>query len=449
MLKLIRDVAEWGIRPDAPAEEAHRFRLTNVLFLFMFFASIFQTAACFVVGNVEAGTLNSTAPIVFGCGLMLMKRGHHVAARVGVLGIAYSAGYAMVASLGPESYFQFIYLFSSAFALIVFSTKEKLLLTLGLITPLVFFALLEITNYEPVFGMSQKSPSGGQLVFMRLISIGLVWLMMTLHFLYSIRARVRLQQQLISSAKMVAMARMAAGIAHEVNNPLQLIVSYADRLKGLAGMTASSTDQIAMVADKIQSVAMRIAAINKGLLGLSRDASGDPFENVSVRSIILLALDFSRARIESQEIEVRFKEPPREWAVIGRETQLSEVLLNVLNNASDALEDQVEKWIEIETEAERDWILVTVTDSGPGVVAQFHNKIFDPFFTTKPSAAGTGLGLSLSRAIMSAHGGRIEFEPVAAGARFRIRFPRGSELTETYHAIDSDRDSAPDGNTNL
>ena len=434
VLKHIRRIAEWGIHPDTPLEQAHHFRLTNVLLLFMFFASFLQTALCFLTGAYDAGLLNSTAPVVFGSGLLLMKEGRTTIARVFVVIISYTAGYAVVASMGPESYFQFIFLFASAFSLAFFSVHERGLLAFGLITPIFYFALLEITHYEPVLGMSRAQPGPNQIIAMRIVSMVIIWSLMVFHFFYFIRDRRKAQEQLVSSAKMVSMGRMAAGIAHEVNNPLQLIVSHAERMKNMATKafapaSDASPDRLIAVADQIQSVAMRIGSINKGLLAISRDAASDPMHEVSVRTVLNLSLDLCRAHLESNRVELRVSEFPQTWTVIGRETQLSEVILNLLNNAYDAVLEAAVRRIEIEVKAEREWIEIAISDSGPGVSPKVVHRIFDPFFTTKPLGKGTGLGLSISHGIMAAHGGHIAYDPRASGARFLIRIPRGVDLS--------------------
>lgn len=428
MLELIRRVSEWGVRPDTPIDRVHRFRLTNVLLLFMFFASIGETALCFGSGAYEAGLLNSTAPLVFGTGLWLMKSGYTTVARLFVVILSSFGAYALVASLGPESYFQFILLFASAFAIATFSFEEKALMCVGVFLPLLCFVILEVTHYAPILGMSRPDFTTNQITLMHIVSVSLVWTLMMMHFVFFMRDRRRSQAQLILSAKMVAMARMASGLAHEVNNPLQLIVSYAERIMKQSGAATGAQAQVTESAQQIQSVAMRIASINKGLLALSRDTTHDPFLDVSARAMVKVALDFCRAHLEARQIQLHLDEIPAEWCISGRETQLSEVILNVLNNAYDAVSDQVEKWIRIEVKADREWIEFVISDSGEGVSEKVAGRIFDPFFTTKPPGKGTGLGLSISQSIVVAHGGQIYCDRGSSFTKFVVRLPRCEDL---------------------
>jgi C4-dicarboxylate-specific signal transduction histidine kinase len=143
-----------------------------------------------------------------------------------------------------------------------------------------------------------------------------------------------------------------------------------------------------------------------------------------VRSIVNHSLDYCRARLESHRVDLVISNIPDDWNVIGRETQLSEVVLNVLNNAFDAVIDSPRKRIEVDVISQGDWVDVSIRDSGPGVSPKVRHRIFDPFFTTKPIGQGTGLGLSVSQGIMAAHGGQIFYDPTSAGARFVIRIAR-------------------------
>lgn len=427
MTQYIRRVAEWGIRPDTPVDIAHHYRLTNVLLLSMFVASFFMTPICFVIGASQAGQVNLAAPFVFGGGLLLMRLGRPNLARLFVLGAGFAATYAMVASLGPESYFQFVFLFASGFAFAFFSTEEKFLLAFGLLAPLGCFIALELTHYEPVFGMTRPEFNDSNTLVIRIASSAVTWFLMVFYFLYFNRDRRKAQERLVSSAKMAALGRMAAGIAHEINNPLQIIVAHADRMKRIMESGEGPSEKILDGLNQIQSVAMRIASINKGLLALSRNTASDPLVPVPVRSILKLALEFCQAHWESRQIELRLGVIPSGLTVVGRETQLTEVLLNILDNAYDAVSESRSKWIQIDIVTEREHVELIVTDSGSGVDPAILHRIFDPFFTTKPVGQGTGLGLSVSHAIMAAHGGQIFYDAKSGQSRFVIRAPRGPD----------------------
>jgi signal transduction histidine kinase len=426
-MELFRRVTAWGIREDTPFEEATYLRLTNVLLLFMLIGSVFETAACFAAGAYQAGLLNSTAPFLFGGGLLLMRSGRTLVARLLVLTIAYLAGYALATILGPEAQIQLLLLFASAISFTFFSLEQWPYILYGLALPIVCFVLLELTRYEPVFGFTRTSLPASALLLIRVSLVMIIWLLVVAQVAYHIRARRRTQEQLVSSAKMVALGQMASGIAHEVNNPLFLIVAHAERLENIATSGTVPAQQALEIAGKIQDIAMRIGAIVHGLQTLSRDASGDPFVELPLHSLVSLTLDYCNARIRSQQVELRIRQIPEKWTVIGREAQLSEVILNVLDNALDAVVHLDTRWIEIEAGETKESVEIKITDSGSGIASELRKKIFDPFFTTKPVGKGTGLGLSVSRGIMAAHGGKIAYDENFPGTRFVIRVPRGRD----------------------
>lgn len=423
MTKWIRQISEWGITSDTPSEQAYHFRLTNVLLLFMFFASIAETILLYATGANASAMLNATAPFAFGGGLLLMKLGYTLFSRVAVLTIAFSAGYVLVASLGPESYFQFIFLFASAFAMVFFSNSERILRLVGIGAPLIAFVSLELTGFHPVL-LPRSAVSPQAYATMRAMSVVIIWLVMTIHFSYFIRGRKKLEEQLISSAKMVAMGRVAAGIAHEVNNPLQTIVYNAEKLQAAAESGTVDIKKVGESAAQINNVAMRIATIVKSLLALSRDASTYSTSEVELNEVVSSALDFCRSRFEGQNIKIDFNHDlDLHLRVNGRGPQLSEVVLNVLNNAFDAVHEDGEKWIKIELRKNKDLGEIAISNGGRVIDPRFHSRIFDPFFTTKPVGLGTGLGLSICQNILASHSGTIALDTSCPCTCFVIQLP--------------------------
>jgi signal transduction histidine kinase len=422
MLSSLRSLAAWGVTEDTPSWLVEHYRVTNLVLAFMVIGSIGQTLVCFTSGAIASGYLNALAPLCFGSALLLMKSGHTILARVLVFAVASSLGYVFLASVGPDSGFQYIFLFASALATGMFSIRERRLLAFGILAPLTCLIALEITGFKPVI-IPRALISVADLKVMRITSLMSVWLMMVAYFLFFVIDRQRSQAKLIASAKMVALGRMAAGIAHEINNPLQLIMSRAETIK--VALNAGDMNQVSTMADQIQAVTMRIASINKGLIALSRDTQGDPLVPVSIGEVIRLSFEFCRARFESKKIKIRFDEPAETFMTMGRETQLAEVILNILNNAYDAVEDRDERWVCIEIAAENQkWIEIAISDSGPGIEDSILPRIFDPFFTTKPTGRGTGLGLSICQAVISDHEGDIVYDPNRPRSTFVIRLPR-------------------------
>ncbi len=428
MKNFFRRITLWGLRANTSPEEANYLRLTNVLLLFLFFASIFETIACFAAGAIQAGLLNSTAPLVFGGGLLLMRTGRTLLARVLVLTVAYTAGHALATILGPDAQIQQIILFGSALSFTFFSLNRWKYILYGLTLPVVSYVLLEVTHYAPIWGFTRAPLSPPQLLLLRIVSVMIVWLLVIGQLAYHIRERRRSQERLVSSAKLAALGQMAAGIAHEINNPLMLILGQSNRLAAGAEDGPVPPQQALAISERIEAIVMRIGAIVRGLQTLSRDSSGDPFVEVPLLALLNLTLDYCRERIKVNGVELRVGAIPGAWTAVGRESQLSEVLLNVLNNALDATLLLEERWIDIAASESSEGLIIKVTDSGLGIEPAIRKKIFDPFFTTKPIGQGTGLGLSIARGIMGIHGGAVSYDEHSPRTRFVIQIPRGADL---------------------
>lgn len=228
----------------------------------------------------------------------------------------------------------------------------------------------------------------------------------------------------LSSAKMATLGEMASGIAHEINNPLGIIQGYSEYLRILCLEEHLRRDQLENVSEKIRSGTERISKIINGLRRFSRDGSRDPFEMSSLKSIIEQTLILCKEKIQFHGIDLKVDVTQAEISVPCRPVEISQVLLNLLHNAVDALEQSELKLISIEVRAEDDTISIEVRDSGPGIPENLQTKIMQPFFSTKPVGKGTGLGLSIAKTIMSGHRGRLDLHTSPLGTCFTMVLPR-------------------------
>lgn len=225
------------------------------------------------------------------------------------------------------------------------------------------------------------------------------------------------------ASKMASLGQMAGGVAHEINTPLAVIRTSADLLLMEFKKKEASLEKIEKWLVKIQDTTQRIAKIIKGLLSFSREGSKDPFSIFSLATPLEETLSFCRKKFESAGITLKVGPFPN-VQIEGREVQLSQVFLNLLNNAFDAIKETAEPWIEIQVCESESLIEVSVTDSGQGIPADLLAQIFQPFFTTKDIGQGTGLGLSVSRGIIEDHGGTLQIDEDCPNTRFFFRIPK-------------------------
>jgi C4-dicarboxylate-specific signal transduction histidine kinase len=176
--------------------------------------------------------------------------------------------------------------------------------------------------------------------------------------------------------------------------------------------------------DKIESCVQRMATIVAELKAFSRDSANDNHKTISLRALVSETLDLCHARLVSKDIRLTVCEIPDSWEVECHPSQISQVLLNLLNNAYDAALGQGERWVRLDVADRGECFEISVTDSGPGIPPAIARKIMDPFFTTKPPGKGTGLGLSISTNIMTDHGGALTLDTKSPYTRFVMLLPK-------------------------
>lgn len=232
------------------------------------------------------------------------------------------------------------------------------------------------------------------------------------------------------AAKLASLGEFSASIAHEVNNPLTIIEGAASLIKMIIREKPLDLEALDKTSGKVMETTQRIGRIIKSLKMLSGDADGEPYKNVSFAAIVEPSLEISKARLKEFSIKLKVNAGESDVYLFGNEVQLSQVMMNLVANAIDAVKDcEGERWIEINFHPTIEWLDILVVDSGPGVREEIRARIMEPFFTTKDSHHGTGLGLSISNSIVHTHHGILEYLPAAAHTTFRMRLPRMSPLT--------------------
>lgn len=227
------------------------------------------------------------------------------------------------------------------------------------------------------------------------------------------------------ASKMASLGQMAGGIAHEINTPLAIIQSYAEFINDEVNSETLSKQRLQKCADKIQFTTERIAKIIRGLLSFSREGSKDPFETFCIHQNIEQTLSFCRERFRATGVDLAV-ENFNSVHVNGRPVQISQVVLNLLNNSYDAVKNQENPKIKIEMQDLDTHVQVAVEDNGSGIDSSIKENLFQPFVTTKSIGQGTGLGLSVSHGIIEDHGGVLKLDLDSPTTRFLIRLPKSS-----------------------
>jgi signal transduction histidine kinase len=239
-----------------------------------------------------------------------------------------------------------------------------------------------------------------------------------------ISERSKLESQLSHSERLASLGMLAAGVAHEVNNPLASVLAGVESLQRWVqrgDFGEKSLGEASEVLEVLEREARRCRETTDKLMLLAQPysvASGWVDLNRAVRDTLSL-LKFQTRKSSVQVIEDLDPGVPPLWA---REGGMRGVCMNLMMNAVQAMPGG--GTLTVSTRAEKEWVLLAVADTGQGIAQEHLDRIWDPFFTTKPVGQGTGLGLSITQRIISRHGGTIQVESrPGGGARFAVRLP--------------------------
>jgi signal transduction histidine kinase len=247
--------------------------------------------------------------------------------------------------------------------------------------------------------------------------------------------RAKLEVRLVQAQRLEALGRLSAGVAHEINNPLSVIMASVGFIRSelddqAKGGRPVDPGELSEVCSDALIGADRILRIVNDFRLFSR-LDGQPPSRVDLREVLDHALSGASYNLGPKTQVVRdYQDVP---AVHGNEQGLEQVFLGLLNNAGYAVQGLAEPRVSIIARQREDgWVVVEVKDNGVGIAKEHQGRIFDPFFTTKPPGTGTGLGLSICYGIVSGLGGTIEVDSAPGqGAVFRVKLPRSSEMAAT------------------
>lgn len=236
----------------------------------------------------------------------------------------------------------------------------------------------------------------------------------------------RQMRKLELSERLATLGKVASGIAHEINNPLSIILNRIECMEADAAQS-NIPEEVARDLLTIRSQAERISRVTRSILTFSR-GTVSMLKPLDLNCVARTCVSMAGERVAALSVRIDAELAPELPPVMGDRDRLETVLLNVLNNAIDSVTACGDHgvvtvrtaWMQINGD---EWVRISVSDNGPGVPAAIVDRIFDPFFTTKPAGQGTGLGLFLSYGIVSDHRGRIEVRNDSVGAVFDVYLP--------------------------
>lgn len=247
---------------------------------------------------------------------------------------------------------------------------------------------------------------------------------------HSLETEKRLQTKLIQDSKMAALGILASGVAHEINNPLAIIVGQVNNLEKrilrlpdnpnseeLAGFLEFLKSRLV----KVAATSHRIAKVIKGMNDFTGDLHKRKAENDTseIKDIQFKIKSFSEEKLKGRGIDVDINDIDFEQFIVGNGSQVALVILGLIQNSSDAISGAKGAWIKVEFEHVSEKIFaIKVTDSGSGIDKDIISQIFDPFFTSKDPGMGTGLGLGVSKRIIKDFGGDLFYNESSKHTQF-------------------------------
>lgn len=255
-----------------------------------------------------------------------------------------------------------------------------------------------------------------------------------------------LNEQFLHSGRLASLGELALDVAHDMSAPLTAAINYANFISDIVHDEAPDTLQTKnMLRRYSRQLKLALSLLENILFNLKsygQDGQTEPFQSKSIKDIIHETLTLCHTRIKKHgtRLILPFVHISKSLEIECQAAQISQVLMNIVNNAIDAVEKLEDKWIRVEVMDKGDFIEMGVSNSGPQIAAELQEEIFESFFTTKKNGNNLGLGLSICKKIIEAHAGTIKLDCESAHTHFIVSLPKvvsQADLPEFYKADSS------------
>jgi PAS domain S-box-containing protein len=227
----------------------------------------------------------------------------------------------------------------------------------------------------------------------------------------------------LHAARLASVGELAAGIAHEINNPLAIVDGYLNNLDSI--LKSGNTELLQEAISRMKNATGRAVQIVRGLKKFSHDNHNKESEPLMIADIISDSIEFFESQLRNQKIDLVIENSSEQY-FLGNRLELSQVVMNLIQNAMDALQPVSSKCITLSAydDSDTERVILEVRDSGTGIPEELIEKVFDPFFTTKDVGKGTGLGLSIALSLITSYQGELSYSMNDSQPCFSIALPR-------------------------
>jgi signal transduction histidine kinase len=420
-----------GIKPSDSVAKSRALRISNAIGLTAIMNCLIFGLYFFYLGDTQLLNACVFAGILYTLAHVINYSGHTILGRLFLLTSGNFIIFYFACAFRGEANFQFFLFSLSASTFMNFSWEERKYFSL-IVLPVLFLFIGDYYKWE----FFEATKTSYDLHLLRFLSMVAPFFQITMGFFYFLKQSVIFETESnenlrkleiehskqIQVQKMSSLGEMAGGVAHEINNPLMVIIGTTYNLKKTLAPKLSKEDPAFEKIEKIDSMVHRIVGIIKALKNISRNSENDPAERTSVHTVINSTLDLCKERFGKHGILLEIL-GDKTLEINCRPTEISQVLLNLLNNAFDATLSREGARVSIRTKKIANKVEITVEDNGQGIPLTILDKIMQPFFSTKEIGQGTGLGLSISKGLIESHKGTLTCIPGEGKTIFQIHLP--------------------------